>query len=153
MNLKSKQVIEILSASAVVVSLLFVGYEIRQNTSAIRIESYNEFSSRMSELLTSIAENERLSGLVAEVSSGKVAADFDDRDRISISFIQGAAVRNWEGLYRSIEEGILPDSLLETIGTGSLTNNDYFRGTWPNTRPLYSNDFIAFFEGLSWNHE
>jgi hypothetical protein len=64
---------------------------------------------------------------------------------------QGAAVRVWEGLFRSVQAGVLPEDALESAASGILINNEYFRSTWASTKQLYTRDFIAYFESLPWN--
>lgn len=35
---------------------------------------------------------------------------------------------------------------------GGAFKNDYFRALWPVLRFSFSEDFVAFFETLDWNH-
>jgi hypothetical protein len=64
---------------------------------------------------------------------------------------QAAAVRVWEGLFRSVQAGVLPEEALESAASGILINNNFFRSNWASTKQLYTSDFIAYFESLPWN--
>ena len=77
--------------------------------------------------------------------------DFGPDDQVSIRIYQEAAVRVWEGLFRSVQAGVLPEDALESAASGMLINNKYFRSTWASTKRLYTSDFVVYFESLPWN--
>ena len=92
-----------------------------------------------------------MSGLISQVNQGALPGDFKPEDQVSIRMYQGAAVRVWEGLFRSVQAGVLPEDALESAANGILINNKYFRSTWASTKQLYTSDFIVYFESLPWN--
>ena len=147
----TKSISQLMAIVSVVLSLLFVGYEIRQNTAVARSEAHNEFGSRITELLTTVAADQRLSLLVSQIGDGKLPKDFNPEDRISIRYLLTAAVRNTEARYRSVKEGILPESILGSGGSIPLADNNFFRSTWPNAKGKYSADFIEYLERGAWN--
>ena len=146
-----KTVAEFTGIAAIVVSLVFVGYELRQSTAIARSDAYSSFSSRFFELASSAALDQRMSDLISQVNQGALPGDFKPEDRVSIRMYQSAAVRVWEGLFRSVQAGVLPEDALESAASGILINNKYFRSTWASTKQLYTSDFIVYFESLSWN--
>jgi len=89
--------------------------------------------------------------LVSQIGEGKLPNEFSPEDQISIRYILTAAVRNIEGEYRSVREGILPGGLLDSGPDMPLADNDFFRSTWPVAKLKYSNDFIEYFESGAWN--
>ena len=145
------EIAELVGITAIVVSLVFVGYELRQSTAIARSDAYSNFSSQFFELASGAALDERMSGLISRVNKGAMPGDFTPEEQVSIRMYQGAAVRVWEGLFRSVQAGVLPEDALESAANGILINNKYFRSTWTSTKQLYTNDFIAYFESLSWN--
>ena len=146
------EIAELVGISAIVVSLGFVGYELRQSTAIARSDAYSSFSSQFFDLASSAALDERMSGLISQVSRGALPEDFTPEDQVSIRMYQGATVRVWEGLFRSVQAGVLPeDALPESAANGILVNNNYFKTTWASTKQLYTRDFIAYFESLPWN--
>ena len=146
-----KDSLELVGIAAIVVSLIFVGYELRQSTAIARSDAYSSFSSQFFELASNAALNERLSGLISKVNQGALPGDFTPDEQVSIRMYQSAAVRVWEGLFRSVQAGVLPEEALESAASGILINNNFFRSNWASTKQLYTSDFIAYFESLSWN--
>ena len=145
------EIAELVGIAAIVVSLVFVGYELRQSTAIARSDAYGSFSSQFFELASSAALDERMSGLISQVNQGALPGDFKPEERVSIRMYQSAAVRVWEGLFRSVQAGVLPEDALDSAAKGILINNNFFRSNWASTRQLYTSDFIAYFESLSWN--
>jgi hypothetical protein len=146
-----KESLELVGITAIVVSLVFVGFELRQSTAIARSDAYSSFSSQFLDLVTDAALDERMSRLISQVNQGALPGDFKPEDQVSIRMYQGAAVRVWEGLFRSVQAGVLPKDALESAAKGMLINNAYFRSTWASTKQLYTSDFIAYFESLPWN--
>ena len=147
----SKNAVELVGMTAIVVSLVFVGYELRQSTSIARSDAYNSFASQIFELTSNAASDQRLSSLIAQVNQGALPGDFTPEDQVSIRLYQTAAIRVWEGLFRSVRAGVLPEDALEGAASGIVTSSDYFKVTWASTRQLYTSDFVAWFESLPWN--
>ena len=146
-----KDSLELIGIAAIVISLVFVGYELRQSTAIARSDAYSSFSSRFMELASSAALDKRMSDLISQVNQGALPGDFEPDERVSIRMYQHAAVRVWEGLFRSVQAGVLPEEALESAAKGILINNNFFRSTWDSTKQLYTNDFVAYFESLPWN--
>jgi hypothetical protein len=145
------EIAELVGITAIVVSLGFVGYELRQSTAIARSDAYSSFSSQFLDLATSAALDERMSGLISQVNQGSLPGDFEPEDQVSIRMHQAAAVRLWESLFRSVQAGVLPEDALDSAGNGMLINNRYFRSTWASTKHMYRSDFVAYFESLPWN--
>ena len=146
-----KDSLELVGIAAIVVSLVFVGYELRQSTAIARSDAYSSFSSQFLELASNAALDKRMSGLISQVNQGALPGDFKPEERVSIRMYQASAVRVWEGLFRSVQAGVLPEMALESAASGILINNNFFRSTWASTKQLYTSDFIAYFESLPWN--
>jgi hypothetical protein len=111
----------------------------------------SSFSSQFFELASNAALDKRMSGLISQVKQGALPGDFKPEERVSIRMYQAAAVRVWEGLFRSVQAGVLSEEALESAANGILINNNFFRSDWASTKQLYTSDFIAYFESLSWN--
>jgi len=146
-----KDSLELVGIAAIVVSLVFVGYELRQSTAIARSDAYSSFSSQFFELASNAAMDKRMSGLISQVNQGASPGDFKPEERVSIRMYQSAAVRVWEGLFRSVQAGVLPEEALESAASGILINNNFFRSNWASTKHLYTSDFVTYFESLPWN--
>ena len=142
---------EIVAVISVVLSLIFVGVEINQNTSVAQNQAYNDFTYRVQELGMQIATDEVLPGLVSRIGEGETRNDFSSEDRIRLGQLFTSAIRAWEGLFRAVQSGLLPASVLVGVGDGMILNNSYFREAWPNMRNQYTEEFVTFFEMQPWN--
>jgi len=146
-----KDSFELAGITAIVVSLVFVGYEVRQSTAVARSDAYNNLSSQFFELVSNAALDERMSSLLSQVNQGATPGDFTPAEQASIRMYQGAAVRVWEGLFRSVQAGALKEDALDGAASGLIINNEYFKSTWASTKHIYTSDFVAWFERLPWN--
>ena len=64
--MQNRKIFEIVGIVSVVGSLLFVGVEINQNTTAVRGATQQAVSSQVSEMYRLVAENERMSLLLSQ---------------------------------------------------------------------------------------
>ena len=67
--MSNKYIFEIGGAIGLIGSLIFVGIEIRQNTSAVRSSAQQAISEQITELYYTIAPDERLSNLLSRMKS------------------------------------------------------------------------------------
>jgi hypothetical protein len=142
--------LEIVGGISVVVSLLIVAYEIRQNTTALQATAMQESTTILREQVMILATNPELSRLMA--------SDFeqlspDDQQRVkwsSRSFWFG-----YQGQFRQWRIGLLPDDEWRTwfniicINYKSTTGEAATGGSqlWPFVNHLLMPDFVDFVEG------
>ena len=85
--MQNRKIFEIVGIVSVVGSLLFVGVEINQNTTAVRGATQQAVSSQVSEMYRLVAENERMSLLLSQAFKGISKSDLSESDYISLSLI------------------------------------------------------------------
>lgn len=113
------RVTQVLSALAVTLSLLFVGLEIRQNTSATRGATMQAISDASSDLLIELSTDDRLASLLAEAFFNRATmADFEPGEWIQLAAYSQAFVRQLENTYVQHQEGIVSDAVFETYTWG-----------------------------------
>jgi hypothetical protein len=149
--MKNEGISRMLGAVGMVLSLLFVGYEIRQNTAVARTDAFNSFMADRSALLDIIATDPILTPLIARATSGEQPDTFDEVERIRLQVYFTRSIRNWESLFTAVREGVLDEDALGVVGEGGAFDNDFFRAIWPGLRHRFAPDFVQFFEELSWN--
>ena len=142
---------QIIGAAGVVLSLLFVGYEIRQNTAVARTAAYHAIMADQGALLDVLATDPVLAGLLVRGGQGEGPDAFTDEELFRIGMSHRRNVRSWEGLFFAVQEKVLPPEALETVGKGRAFSNPFFRSIWPDLRPAFAPDFVEFFEALPWN--
>ena len=144
-----KRNLEIIGGIAVIVSLLVVAYEIRQNTTALQATAMQESTSILREQVMILATNPELSRLM---SSKFDELDADEQRRVkwsSRSFWFG-----YQGQFRQWELGLLPDeewTFWFRIICANYMNNSGEQATggsslWPSNRRLLMPDFVSYVE-------
>ena len=99
---------EIVSAVAIVASLIFVGLQIRENTRATQAAMLQESVGYDIELLNQVASDPQLANdFTAFMYRGFEAVDEANRSRIDYQF--GGMVRHWENLFLQYRAGYLSE--------------------------------------------
>lgn len=141
------QTITILANIGVIAGIVFLAYEMRQNTQVARQEAYSSFTQSITDVNTTIMDSEQLAELIARAREGAMPEDFTEAERVRLDLTNIALIRVYEGLYQSLEEGIVDQSYFDTMrrSRGPWSQN-YFRETWPASRGTFDPEFVEFFE-------
>lgn len=147
-----RSITELVAAISIVISLVFVGYELRENSAIARSDSFSAYTLAVAEINFDIATDPILTPLIRRVTEGGSRNEFDGDERYRVFLFYQGILNVYEGLFRAIEEGILPSNDLSSIFNIGLFGNIYFEDLWSNSlRHVYSPGFIEFFETLEWN--
>ena len=103
---------QLLAAAGVVVSLIFVGYEIRQNTAVARSAAAQAFTQQIIDINAIIVSGD-MPQINARLEAGGKRADFTPEEQFILDINLISLVRVWESLFRSVQEGIVEQELLE----------------------------------------
>jgi len=95
--MKTSRLAEIFGTISVVLSLIFVGVEINQNTNLTRNQAYLDFAESLKDLTLQVATDDVLPSLVARTVEGETIDDFSLEDQVRLNSMQTATVRVWEG--------------------------------------------------------
>ena len=144
----NKYIFEIGGALGLIGSLIFVGIEIRQNTSAVRSSAQQAISEQITELYYTIAPDERLSNLLSRaLYDGITKKDLSPTDNISLRLMIQGGLRRVENVYLQYKNGIISDKAFDRIGM-NYYRNPYSREVWEENKNKFDKDFIQFFEKL-----
>ena len=131
---------QVLSAIAVVASLVFVGLEIRQNSAAQRIQTRQAIADATLEFSLRLAENPSLLRvwdehfpLVSEVaeSDSSTSSTLTRLDSLQAGGAMFALIRLLENVYLQHEEGVFDESILDNYGfTGGVFKSPAFAEWW-----------------------
>ncbi len=145
------QIITILANVGVIAGIIFLGYEIRQGNQVARQEAYNAFTQEINNINLGIANNGELAQLLARAGQGEQKDDFTPGEQLQIELLWIGLVRVWEGLYRSVQEGIADESSFDSLSSGvGPYGSRYFQAFWPEIRNTVDEDFAVFFESKIW---
>jgi hypothetical protein len=146
MKLQTKELIEYTGIITLVISLAFVGYEIRQNTNVARSEAYQQFNLAAASHDLETATDERLNNIRAKLTDGLSPEDLKTDEQLTLASYYNSVVRIWAGLYYSAQEGIVPGSAISGAGQAGVFSQPAFRLVWPALRPQYDEGFAEFVE-------
>tara|TARA_B100001250_G_scaffold363512_1_gene342890 strand:- start:197 stop:673 length:477 start_codon:yes stop_codon:yes gene_type:complete len=140
-----REIFEIAGLIGVIGSLIFVGVEIRQNTSEIRGSTHQSVSEQINELYLTIAEDERLSKLVSEmIQNPNLRESLNLTDQLSLDFTVLTGLRRIENIYLQHLDGILSQDAFDRIGM-RFYRTKYAKQTWEKYKGGFDSNFVLFF--------
>jgi hypothetical protein len=138
--------VETLGLVAVVVSLAFVGMEIRQNTTAVRSATTQAVADQAMELTLAMATDEHLPGLVANaLGGGLTQAELNPEDNMRLVLAVTAGLRRQENLYQQVQAGVLDASALDNVSFG-FYRNAFVRELWLANRQFFDDAFAEYWD-------
>jgi len=145
--MSNKYIFEIGGAIGLIGSLIFVGIEIRQNTTAVRGATQQAVSSQVAEMYRIGAENERMAELVSKAFQDISKTDISEGDYVSLWMYQMMGFRRIENIYLQYKNGLLTKDAFSRIGMG-IYRTKIVREIWDERRGDFEPDFVEFFEEL-----
>ena len=122
-------VAEIISATAVVISLLYVAIQIKHNTVAVQANTFKEVATEWGGLQLAIIENSDFAKILVKAESGESLTP-SEAYRLSTWIFYMFA--NWEQAFLGYERGLLGEE--EWLGWDRyyrwLVNQNHFRSAW-----------------------
>jgi hypothetical protein len=100
---------EFVGAIAVVVSLIYLAVQIRQNTRAVRSASHQTLVSSEQAIQASISDNREVARIV--VQANKDFDALDEEDRLRFLMLAGRLFSNFENIYYQYSRGLLDEDL------------------------------------------
>ena len=137
---------QLLATVSVVLSLLFVGLEIRQNTAVARMTASQAFTQQLIDI-NQIVVTELYAPLNTRINAGELRDRFTAEEQLRIDVTLISILRIWESLYRAVQVGVTDPEMIDGLRDGpGPFRNQYFRESWPFYRGTFTDDFAAFVE-------
>lgn len=151
MSEKTLRIQNTLATLGVIVSLLFVGWEIRQNTKVARAAAIQATAEQILDWQAEVATDADAIRVFTFLRNGGKYADLSLEDQQRYRWIVLATVRIMENRYRQVQMGIIDR---EDMGVaGGTSNPNWFRSQqfldlWASLEPegSWAPDFLEFFE-------
>jgi len=140
---------EIVGAAGIIGSLVFVGTEIQQNTSAIRTSTVQAISDQATTISLAFATDDRLADVLLEVAFQEIDdpnIEVSRADRFRLGQAVRAQLRRVENIFLHVEGGALESSALDRVGYDWYTV-PYIRSYWQAARPGFDAGFAKFMDG------
>ncbi len=145
--IKYSPLIELIATIAVVISLLFVGYEVRQNTKLARAQARHALAELNQDWLKYASQKETNDIWYKVWYTDEEVTPSEWRRG---SFMMTIHLRRFENVFFQYSEGFFDDSALHSYG---LQDKEVFRTPrfseyWigENWRSGFNQDFVAYFE-------
>jgi len=138
---------EILGATAVVVSLIYVASQVRAQRWEARIASQHEITEAFRHAITAV-QNPELADLVVKANSG--LDDLSDSERLQIMAVAQSMLRVWEEAHYQFLEGRLDQSMWEAMLAQftDLMSVISFQSTWSLRKHTYRKEFVNFVDSI-----
>ncbi len=135
---------EVMGAIAVVVSLLYVAVQIRQNTKIVAANTIQAVSTASSDITMRLAESSELSELVLKIFSE--SENLTPKESMRMELIQRAAFRNYENYYYQHKRGYLEDDMWTGYRHTMLTRvtGRYGEVWWKTHQVAFGKSFVDF---------
>ena len=138
---------EIIGATLVIVSVIYLAQQVRQNTATARTDALRTIKLELSKQYIEMGLNERVSKLMHRmVYEERRRSEFSDADKQSIAFIMLARVYVFDAAFRSFQEGILKEAEVLPMMTSRIWKLPFVVDSWPIFAMELSPDFVAYME-------
>ncbi len=142
-----RQYIEILGLLSVIASLLFVGIEIRQNTTAIRGATQQDISYQISEIYKIAVENEKIALIASKAYQGITKKDLSEVDFSRFLFFTMMGLRRVENIYLQYNNGFVGSEAFDRIGM-AFYRTPLVREIWEERKNSFDPEFVIFYEDM-----
>ena len=142
-------VAELLAALGVIISLLYLAAQIRQNTQSVRASTFQEFTRESAETTRLVLMEHGLLDELTPLINGE--QEFDPvRDR-RFGLVAGLWARNLQFGYTELQRGRIDQQLFDSYVSYHLANwmiTPNWGRWWALNRRHYDDEFVAWVESL-----
>ncbi len=144
---------EIVSAIGLVISLVYVGIQITDNTSATRSETASNANSEFIDFYTLVASDAELTDVwLRGVNSPDTLTQAES---VRFTFVLHTVMLQFQNNYYLVDEGTLDPRMLEAINNtlGTIRGTPGFDYYWRNRKALFFPEYQAYIETLMYEKE
>lgn len=141
---------ELIATFGVVVSLIFVGLELRQSTAVARAQARSELATLAQDWLLVLGQDSAANRAWIGYWSDEDLGPLSPVEESQAYYMMIALVRRLEVTYFHHQEGLIPREALANYGMGSgVFEGARFRTEfWPTIRENFDPEFVSFFESV-----
>lgn len=136
---------ELAGAAAVVISLLYLGRQIRGSNRLARAEASRVPNSDLNMLNASFGTTEAFRAALRRAIEGEERNAFDPDDRVLLDLYLVSITNLYEQLLREVRAGIVDEDALD-FGAKGMFELPFYRTSWPILKPFLSDSFASDFE-------
>ena len=139
---------EVVAVLGVVLSLVFVGLQLRQNALVSRASAYQELGIAMAEGWRLRATDRELNDLLymANSTDPDVRSKLTDSDMRRVQAYTLSYLRIYQSAYLEVQQGLLPPEALVDLGLRGVKGSAFLQHMWPSLQLLLSTEFADYLE-------
>ena len=139
---------EIVGGIAIVLSLIFVGMQIRQNSEISQVNAYQELVSQITVMNTLRVQDAEFADLFWRFDHGQQPQD--DKERARLEAFLYMVFRHGDLAYRQYDKGLIDrDGLVSVLSpTRSFLNTQIGREVWETLSPSLQSGYVDFVEDV-----
>ena len=137
---------ELIAALATLLTLGYLAIQLKQNTSALKSQTFQQSSMDMSLTANSVSSDGELAKIIIKAENGIDSLSSDEKLRFHFWML--VAVRRFEAIYIQALYGSIEKDRIEGFETSILSLLSNVGNEWWNlTKSAFSNDFIGYVDG------
>ena len=137
---------ELIAALATLLTLGYLAIQLKQNTSALKSQTFQQSSMDMSLTANSVSSDGELAKIIIKAENGIDSLSSDEQLRFHFWML--VAVRRFEAIYIQALYGSIEKDRIEGFETSILSLLSNVGNEWWNlTKSAFSNDFIGYVDG------
>ena len=137
---------ELIAALATLLTLGYLAIQLKQNTSALKSQTFQQSSMDMSLTANSVSSDGELAKIIIKAENGIASLSSDEKLRFHFWML--VAVRRFEAIYIQALYGSIEKDRIEGFETSILSLLSNVGNEWWNlTKSAFSNDFIRYADG------
>jgi hypothetical protein len=144
---------ELLGAIGVIVSLLYLATQIRQNTASIRASTFQDFTSESAETTRTALTNREILDEIRPILLGERA--FDPLRDLRFHVICGLYARNLQAGFLELRRGRIDPRQFESYASYHIESwvaRPGWAQWWAQNRKHYDSEYVAWLESLLADH-
>ena len=146
------QWLETVAAVGVILSLLFVGFEIRQNTAIARGQARQDLAQLNQEWLVLLGQDAEFESLWNRAFFAEEPQQLTEAEDRRAQYIMTVHIRRLENVYLQYREGLVSESALQNYGFASVDslNTPQFERYWIELdwRAGFDSEFADFLDAM-----
>lgn len=135
---------ELIAAVATVLTLAYLAIQLKQNTNALRSQTFQQSSMDMSLTANAISSNEELASILVKTKDN--LDDLNPVEKLRFHFWMLVAIRRFEAIFVQMEYGSIDPIRIEGFEYSiiSLLANGGASEWWKSTKSGFSHDFVKY---------
>lgn len=142
-------IVEIISTVAVIVSLVYVGSQVRTGNRLARAEAWRSPNSDLNALNASFGVDPMFRKAIALCHyEDRNRSQFQVEETYVLDLYMVSLTNIYEQLFREVREGILPERALLDFGARNILSSRYYQESWPGIKQNFGTSFVRHFEKI-----